>query len=196
MVLFALSTLIVLLIAVAQHEGWVHGIDRSLMGAAGHFREGPITPIMKAASIVGDTGGRIAMTLAAMGWLLWKRRRGDALWLLAVVIGGTLLNTALKQVFAAPRPDLLPHLDIVRSYSFPSGHAAGNMIFFGALAMLWRNRFVLMLSAFAILLIGVSRVWLGVHWPSDVLAGWVEGLGWLALWGALHIGRVRAELHA
>jgi undecaprenyl-diphosphatase len=196
MVLFALSILIVLLIAVAQHEGWVHGIDRGLMGAAGHFREGPITPIMKAASIVGDTGGRIAMTLAAMGWLLWKRRRGDALWLLAVVIGGTLLNTALKQVFAAPRPDLMPHLDIVRGYSFPSGHAAGNMIFFGALAMLWRNRFILMLSAFAILLIGVSRVWLGVHWPSDVLAGWVEGLGWLALWGSLHIGRVRAELRA
>src|SRR3546814_4413138 len=86
-------------------------------------------------------------------------------------------------VFAAPRPDLLPHLDLVRSYGFPSGHAAGNMIFFGALAMLAGRRSGYVGMGLAIALIGISRVWLGVHWPSDVLAGWIEGLGWLALCG-------------
>jgi undecaprenyl-diphosphatase len=98
-----------------------------------------------------------------------------------VEIGGTLLNLILKQIFAAPRPDLLPHLDIVHSYSFPSGHAAGNMMFFGALAMLAGRRWAYGAGGAMIALIGASRVWLGVHWPSDVMAGWIEGLGWLVL---------------
>jgi undecaprenyl-diphosphatase len=95
--------------------------------------------------------------------------------------GGTLLNFVLKQIFAAPRPDLLPHLDIVHSYSFPSGHAAYNMMLFGALAMLSRRRIGYVLAGMVIALIGISRVWLGVHWPSDVLAGWITGFGWLCL---------------
>ena len=113
--------------------------------------------------------------------LLWLRRSGDALWLALMMAGGTALNLILKQIFAAPRPDLLPHLDIVHSYSFPSGHAAGNMMMFGALAMLARRRGGYWAAGMMIALIGASRVWLGVHWPSDVTAGWIEGLGWLAL---------------
>lgn len=136
---------------------------------------------MQAASVIGDTGGRLLIVGAALAALLWMGSRIGARWLAIVMAGGTLLNLGLKQIFAAPRPDLLPHLDIVHSYSFPSGHAAGNLILFGALAMLAGSRAGYLVAGAMVASIGISRIWLGVHWPSDVLAGWVEGLGWLAL---------------
>ena len=180
----ALALFCVLGIALLQRQGWLDGLNFGLMGAAGRARDSGvgvmITWIMQFASAVGGTAGRFAL-LAACCVALWRMARARALWLLCTVVGGTLLNLAAKQIFAAPRPDLLPHLDLVHSYSFPSGHAAGNMIFFGALAILGGRRSVYVLMAMAIALIGISRVWLGVHWPSDVLAGWIEGLGWLAL---------------
>ena len=180
---FILALLCVLAIALLQRSGVLDGLNVGAMAAAGDARaiSPAITSLMLAASWIGDTVGRIAIIIAATALLLWRGRRSRAQWLALVMAGGTLLNLGLKQIFAAPRPDLLPHLDIVHSYSFPSGHAAGNMMLFGALAMLAGRRGGYVLAFMAIALIGVSRVWLGVHWPSDVLAGWVEGLGWLFL---------------
>ncbi|AMK18342.1 MULTISPECIES: phosphatase PAP2 family protein [Sphingobium] len=180
---FILALLCVLTIALLQRFGVLDGLNIGAMAAAGEARaiNPAITSLMLAASWIGDTVGRIAVIIAAIALLLWRGRRSGAQWLALVMAGGTLLNLGLKQIFAAPRPDLLPHLDIVHSYSFPSGHAAGNMMLFGALAMLAGRRGDYLLAFMAIALIGVSRVWLGVHWPSDVLAGWIEGLGWLFL---------------
>lgn len=180
---FILALLCVLTIALLQRSGVLDGLNIGAMAAAGEARaiSPAITSLMLAASWIGDTVGRIAVIIAAIALLLWRGRRSGARWLALVMAGGTLLNLGLKQIFAAPRPDLLPHLDIVHSYSFPSGHAAGNMMLFGALAMLAGRRGDYLLAFMAIALIGVSRVWLGVHWPSDVLAGWIEGLGWLFL---------------
>lgn len=182
---FVAALAVVMAIAMAQHLGWTAPSDRGIMNAIGAMRAtatgATITLIMRWASIVGDTAGRIPIIVVACLTLLALKRRSDALWLLVVTIGGTLLNLALKQLVAAPRPDLLPHLDIVHSYSFPSGHAAGNMMLFGALAILIRRPWAWGVAAAIILLIGASRVWLGVHWPSDVLAGWIEGIGWLLL---------------
>ncbi|WP_150291764.1 phosphatase PAP2 family protein [Sphingobium estronivorans] len=182
----ALALFCIFGIALAQRHGLFDALNIGLMGMAGRARDsiaGSIgTAIMQMASAVGGTAGRlILLGLCLLG--LWRRGRARAFWLLGVVIGGMLLNLALKQGFAAPRPDLLPHLDMVDSYSFPSGHAAGNMVFFGALAMLAGRRSTYVAAGLAIALIGISRVWLGVHWPSDVLAGWIEGLGWLVLCG-------------
>ena len=214
--IFVLALLGVLAIALLQRSGWFDPLNIAAMNAAGAGRVAApwITTVMVAASAVGDTVGRLLIMAAVALGLLYRRQRHAAQWLALVVVGGTLLNTGLKQIFAAPRPDLLPHIDIVHSYSFPSGHSAGTMILFGALAMLMHRAltrhsrptpFALSLSkdsarteikgrgkglyaspyiaaALIIALIGTSRVWLGVHWPSDVLAGWVEGLGWLCLW--------------
>ena len=237
--LFLLALLGVLAIALLQRSGWFDPLNIGAMKAAGAGRAAIpwITPIMAAASVIGNTTGRLLIMAAVALGLLYRGQRHAAQWLALVTVGGTLLNTGLKQIFSAPRPDLLPHLDIVHSYSFPSGHSAGTMILFGALAMLMRQRvarnpldrqtpstpFALSLStrraaiangstsfekeeastgsartelsnsknwrdslpclaaALIIALIGTSRVWLGVHWPSDVLAGWIEGLGWLCL---------------
>ena len=181
----ALALFCVLGVASMQQAGWLDWLNVGLMGWAGTARDGDIgrhlTPLMRLATAIGDTIGRLAILALVLPALLWLRRRGDALWLALMMAGGTALNLILKQIFAAPRPDLLPHLDIVHSYSFPSGHAAGNMMMFGALAMLARRRGGYGAAGMMIALIGISRVWLGVHWPSDVTAGWIEGLGWLAL---------------
>lgn len=179
----ALALFCVLAIALTQRAGRLDALNGGLMAAAGHARESMVgqlvTAVMRLASEIGGTAGRFSLLgLCVLG--LWRRSAARAVWLAATATGGTLLNVALKQVFAAPRPDLLPHLDIVNSYSFPSGHSAGNMMFFGALALLAGRRWAYGAAAAIIVLIGASRVWLGVHWPSDVTAGWIEGLGWLA----------------
>ena len=180
----ALALFCVLGIALLQRAGWLDGLNAGLMMAAGQARESGagqyVTVLMRMASAIGGTVGRLLLLALVLTPLLWTGRRTAALWLATTIAGGTVLNLLLKQFFAAPRPDLLPHLDIVHTYSFPSGHAAGNMMVFGALAMLAERRRVYCAVAAIIALIGVSRVWLGVHWPSDVTAGWIEGLGWLA----------------
>lgn len=183
--IFILALFCVLGIALAQRNGLLDDLNIGLMGWAGQGREtalgGQVTMVMRLASAIGGTAIRIILSLVVLGALVFTGRRAAASWFAGVEIGGTLLNLILKQIFAAPRPDLLPHLDIVHSYSFPSGHAAGNMMFFGALAMLAGRRWAYGAGGAMIALIGVSRVWLGVHWPSDVMAGWIEGLGWLML---------------
>ena len=180
-----LALLCVLGIAAMQQAGWLDGLNTGLMGAAGDVRDsawgGPSIALMRLATAIGDTIGRIAILAVVFPLLLWRGRRADARWLALMMAGGTALNLILKQIFSAPRPDLLPHLDIVHSYSFPSGHAAGNMMLFGALAMLARRPVFYWIAVMMTALIGVSRVWLGVHWPSDVMAGWILGLGWLLL---------------
>ena len=181
----AFALLCIVIVALVHRQGALDGLNEGLMMGAGRLRDSGggqhFTTIMQFASTVGGTGGRLLLLGGALALLLWSGRRRAAVWLAATMAGGTLLNLLLKQIFSAPRPDLLPHLDIVHSYSFPSGHAAGNMMFFGALAML-AGRWPAYAAAGAVIaLIGVSRVWLGVHWPSDVLAGWIEGIGWLAL---------------
>lgn len=184
---FVLALFCVGLIAWLQRAGVLDALNVGLMEAAGRGRAmpggGAVTMVMRLASAIGGTAGRIALLVVVLGPLLWFGHRRAAGWLALTMAGGTALNLVLKQIFAAPRPDLLPHLDMVHTYSFPSGHAAGNMMVFGALAMLAGRRGGYIAAGAMILLIGVSRVWLGVHWPSDVTAGWIEGLGWLALSG-------------
>jgi undecaprenyl-diphosphatase len=104
------------------------------------------------------------------------------------VFGGMLLNALLKQVFMRPRPRFENPLLIISSYSFPSGHTMMATVFYGALCALfvtkvrdWRARGLAAgLSACLILLVGFSRIYLGVHYLSDVMAAIAEGLAWLA----------------
>lgn len=179
----AFALLCVLAIALLQRAGLLDGLNITGMEAAGFWRESGagrlLTPLMQAASMIGGTAGRLLIVGVALIALVASSKWREARWLALAMAGGTLLNLGLKQDFAAPRPDLLPHLDIVHSYSFPSGHSAGSMMLFGALALLVGGRAAWLGAGAIIALIGISRVWLGVHWPSDVLAGWIEGIGWL-----------------
>lgn len=182
---FGAALLCVALLAAAQRTGWLDWLDSGVMRWVGDVRDGEVgghvTTLMRLASAAGGTVPRLILAALFCAWLLAKGRGRVARWLALTVIGGTLLNPVLKRIFAAPRPDLLPHLDSVHSYSFPSGHAAGTLITLGAMAMVAARRDIYWAAALLALLVGVSRVWLGVHWPGDVLAGWVEAAGWLAL---------------
>jgi len=115
---------------------------------------------------------------------LWREGRGRfALALLLVILAGRGLSEVQKYWIARARPDLEPHLVIVRTSSFPSGHATSSMIFYLVLALAiapvgWR-RIAAAAAILLSLLIGLSRVMLGVHWPSDVIGGWCFGLLWV-----------------
>ena len=141
-------------------------------------------------------GGAAVLTLltaASAGFLALQRMRHLALYLLAAVASGTLVSTLLKIGFDRPRPDLVPHGQIVYTSSFPSGHSMLSAVAFltlGALLASGQTNFRLRayligVAVFLTVLVGVSRVYLGVHWPTDVLAGWTAGAAWALFCWAL-----------
>lgn len=140
----------------------------------------------------GDAAQRSIVMIAAGSWLLWKQRVRAALvmFVFPSVAGGT--SSILKQLFARARPDVVPHLDSFSNLSFPSGHATNTMAIFVLAALLLpvRHRLMwLVIALAAAVVVGVSRNMLGVHWPSDVLAGWLWG-GGFALTGLATAGRL------
>ncbi|WP_334175608.1 phosphatase PAP2 family protein [Pseudoxanthobacter sp.] len=145
---------------------------------------------------LGSTVVLIMVLAIGVGYLWLSRRRTTALLLIAAVGGGQMLSSALKWLVDRPRPDVVPHLAEVSTASFPSGHSTLSAVAYltiGALlAQAQRERRVrLFIMAVALLLtvmIGASRVLLGVHWPSDVVAGWALGAFWaLACWMAARL---------
>lgn len=117
-------------------------------------------------------------------WLWWRGRERFALMLLLVILGGRGITEVEKLAVARPRPNLEAHLTIVKTWSFPSGHATSSMIFYLTLALAFAagTRWLRPASVAAVLLsllIGISRVMLGVHWPSDVIGGWAFGMLWV-----------------
>jgi undecaprenyl-diphosphatase len=179
-------------------EGELAHLDESLLHAlrVPGQPDRPIGPpwLIEAAQDITALGGRtmlVAVTLFAIGYLALECKYG-AMWLVAVATaGGGVLSTGMKELFDRERPDLVPHLVSVSSPSFPSGHsllAAVLYLTLGALlarfAVGRRTKvYVLTVALFATFMIGSSRVYLGVHYPSDVLAGWCAGLGWaLSCW--------------
>ena len=119
--------------------------------------------------------------------LLWRAGHRHLPWLLiAITMIGRGLSELQKYWIARARPDIEPHLVVVKTSSFPSGHATSSMIFYltMALALTAGTRWHRIAAAGAILLsllIGTSRVMLGVHWPSDVIGGWAFGMLWVLL---------------
>jgi undecaprenyl-diphosphatase len=141
------------------------------------------------------------VTVAVVGFLLLKKMYGYASLVTVSSAGGALLNKLLKAHFARPRPEAVPHLREVFSMSFPSGHAMLSAVVYltlGALLMpILKNKreriYCLGVAMLSTLLVGASRVYLGVHYPTDVLAGWVIGLSWALLcWIAARIMAGRA----
>ena len=132
----------------------------------------------------------IFMITAAVVFYLLIQKRYEFMWLIMIAtIGGALLSFGLKELFARERPPLIFHLLTVKSMSFPSGHAMMSSVVYltqGALlAKVQSNKnlkvYILLVAIVLVFLIGLSRIYLGVHYPTDVLAGWSVGLAWASL---------------
>ena len=147
-----------------------------------------LSDVMVAITALGEASTLTAFVLLAVAWFHFRGDRRALRMMLVVGIGGLLLMLALKYGIGRPRPDLVPHLARIDHGSFPSGHAMMTMAIFLSIAVLVgrglrsaRRRGTLVAVAVASsLLIGTTRLFVGVHYPSDVLAGWMIGLSWAA----------------
>jgi len=162
--------------------------------------------------------GRDATALGGLGWisiaiagiagfLFLARKPHLAVFLVLSTVSGLVLSMILKASFARPRPELVPHLSIVYTSSFPSGHSmlsAVTYLTLGTLVATVLSRpilkaYVIFVAVLLTLIVGVSRVYLGVHYPTDVIAGWIAGLIWAMLCGVIakrlqYLGKVENDL--
>lgn len=154
-----------------------------------HSRGSPV--LTRFMLVVSDAHGTLPVLIVSTGLCvyLWIRRLRS--WVLTFVItvgGGILLNILLKNIFQRPRPLLENPIVLLKTYSFPSGHTLTVTVFYGTLCALfwsrvqdWRWRFAASAAAIAlILLVAFSRIYLGAHYLSDVIAAMLEGLAWIA----------------
>ena len=196
----ALSLLAFLGLADEVMEGGTGAFDEALLLAlrVPSDTHDPLGPrwLEQAAGDITALGGVTVLaliTLGAIGFLLADGKPRTAMLVIASVGGGTLLSTLLKLGYARPRPDLVPHGVEVYTASFPSGHALGAAVVFltlgGLLSWSQPSRrikiYILSMAVVLTILVGVSRVYLGVHWPTDVLAGWTIGAAWALAWSGI-----------
>jgi undecaprenyl-diphosphatase len=171
-----------------QDSPKLHAIDGAVHEWANTTRTPGATSFFTTLTLLGTPVGLGILMAIATAFLVFHRRWRWAAYLLITSALGGLLNLQLKAYFARARPELAEALRDAHGYSFPSGHAMGSTIVFGALAYLsfrilvrWRYRAAaLALACTLILAIAISRVYLGVHWISDIGAGIAAGLIWLA----------------
>jgi undecaprenyl-diphosphatase len=192
LIITAGGTLGFLEIAEAVDEGEIREFERSLMVSLrepGDLQDawGPdwFEEAMLDFTSLGSTSVLSMLTLFTAGFLLVSGKRMGALLVPISVGGAALVMSLLKDLFARTRPDVVPHLVYYTSESFPSGHAMVSTAAYLTLAVIMaeaaRRRIGAYLMTCAVLLslvIGFSRVYLGVHWPTDVLAGWCAGAAW------------------
>jgi len=177
-------------------EGDTHGIDEAILLSlrtpgddSDPLGPGWVEELGRDATALGGVGVLTFITLASVVFLILSGKHRAAIFVAAAIASGTLVSVALKLGFGRPRPDLVPHGSIVNSASFPSGHSMLSALVYltlGALlARLQPKRrlkaYVILLSLLVTVGVGISRVYLGVHWPTDVLAGWAAGAAWAML---------------
>lgn len=174
-------------------EGETHATDEKILmtlRSAGDPTDplGPawVEEIGRDFTALGGVGVLTLISFMASGYLLLIGKKRSAIFMLAAVGTGIVASVVLKTGFDRPRPDLVPHGSLVYTKSFPSGHsmmAAVTYLTIGALLMRAQLRraaraYILAAAMLVAALVGISRVYLGVHWPTDVLAGWTAGGMW------------------
>ncbi|MEQ1931106.1 MAG: phosphatase PAP2 family protein, partial [Parvularculaceae bacterium] len=184
-------------LAVAVERGGLLDFDRASLivlrsAADASVIAGPrwFGPLMNDVTALGGAPVLTLLTALLTGYLIVRRRWTNLALLIVVVVGQSLVVDQLKEFFDRPRPEIVPRLQKVSNLSFPSGHAASSasvyLLLAAMLAPSLPNRaarlYALMSAALLALLVGMSRVALGVHYPTDVLAGWSFGLAWTIFW--------------
>jgi undecaprenyl-diphosphatase len=178
---------------IADELDDAHSLDRDILLAM-RTPGDPADPVgppwfeeaMRDVTALGGVTFLTLATLSVAAYLAFRQRRRLALLTLLTIGGAQLANEVVKDIFQRARPDLVPHGTAPYSSSFPSGHAMMAMVTFltlalvlGALEPRRRTRaFLLGLAALMAALVGISRVYLGVHWPTDIAGGWALGASW------------------
>ena len=143
-----------------------------------------LTDAMQALTVVGSGTFRIVLALIVVAVLLARRHNRESVMLVALMTLPAATNSVLKWLFARPRPDIVPHLTSFGDLSFPSGHSLNGAATYLGLALILaglspHRRGIWIAAALCLsLAIAFSRVWLGVHYPTDAIAGWLGGTGW------------------
>jgi undecaprenyl-diphosphatase len=167
-------------------SGSTQAFDETVLRWFAQHRSKPLDAVMLEITFLG-TGTVVMMIVAISGMFLWlTRHKYSALLLLVSTFGGILLNNVLKQGFLRPRPQVVEWGTQAMSWSFPSGHAMSAAVVYGTVAYLAARLqsgrvargLTLIVAAIMILLICISRLYLGVHYPSDVIAGLIIGTAW------------------
>ncbi len=185
-------------IASEMVEGDLHAFDMLIIhalrapdGLSGPVGGSQIEFVMRDLTALGGVTVLTLVTVLVLGFLVLRRKRASAQFLTVAIIGGLSLSLLMKTGFSRPRPDLLPQSIEVSTASFPSGHSVMAAVTYLTLAVMLaqtedqpRMRAYYIICAIVLsVLVGISRIYLGVHWPSDVLAGWMLGTAWsLGVW--------------
>jgi undecaprenyl-diphosphatase len=194
----AVGALVWAFISIAEEvmQGETHELDEMILLALRDSADrakpwGPhwVQETARDFTALGGVAVLLLLTVAAIGYLRLIGKKHSAFVVLIAVICGQVCSTLLKMGFDRARPDLVPHGAFVYTASFPSGHAMMSAVTYLTLGALLASvhtpmrikAYVLTVAVILTLLVGVSRVYLGVHWPTDVAAGWVVGAAWALL---------------
>lgn len=197
LLLAGLCLLSVVVLAMLIEAGATRSLDVAIIDAV--RSPGLVTPLSPLTQVtnLGSTVWITGVSLAVLAMEVVARRPWLGVAAAATIGLASLGNGLVKELVHRVRPDLLPPIEIERGYSFPSGHSALSMVAYGIIAVLilrsrlpsWVRWLVVAILALVIGLVGISRVYLGVHYPSDVLGGWLAG-GMVVL---LFVGATRAQ---
>lgn len=177
------------LMAVLVKKEQLVEFDYTMISFIQGFETPILTDIMRFFTNIGSRNFVVYLSLAVLIFLfLVFKHRSELILYIAVIIGSPILNQTLKQVFQRARPDFHRLIEI-GGYSFPSGHAMNAFTVYGVITFLlwrhiptrWGRTLLIVISSFIILTIGISRVYLGVHYPSDIIAGYFASGCWLTI---------------
>lgn len=166
-------------------EKEVFSFDRSFLLWIHQFANPQFDRIFLFFTALDDPPTVVTIFIITIAWLVMKRRYSDGIRFTIVCAGGVLINQVMKLFFAKPRPELWHRLITETSFSFPSGHAVGSMVVYGFIAyilakeMQQHKHIVYAAASLLIIAIGLSRLYLGVHYPTDIIAGYGIGFIWL-----------------
>jgi len=200
---FILALILIFFVIAFNYESQsMIGFDQKIGDWVRGWASDPMTAIFILITLFGNTNTYVILMIVLGGYLIIRLRRvRETLVLLINLIGIWQLNELLKRLFERSRP-ALEHLIEAKGYSFPSGHAMVSVAFYGMVVFLfwtcfWKTprslRSVGALAAWLVLMIGLSRIYLGVHYPSDIIAGYVLGGAWLILCIAAYRYAARAK---
>lgn len=181
------------LVSTNVHQGDTLAFDQSFLRSINSYS----SPFLDSFFLIfTELGGVVAVTITSLtlfSYFVYKKQRYNAL-LLGVGVGGAaLINYIAKITFERARPELWSQLITETTYSFPSGHAAGSSaLAICIVALLWRTKWripAMVIAPLYIVLIGLSRMYLGVHYLTDVIAGWILSVAWVTIVIALIYAR-------